>query len=104
MAAGDRFGGHLVLSGEEVGVNVALNVRCNFKPSYLQIINVTTDSIFIWTPMHGAAAATSVIDTGAGATDIAALATNGVTVSDGGFELGTSIQTTSDVVYWTAWR
>ena len=104
MAAGDKFNGYLVLQGEEVGTASAINVRCNFKPSIIQVINKTTDSIYWWTPMHGAAGATKEVDTGAGATDISTVTSDAITVSDGGFILGTGVQTTSDVVYWTAWR
>ena len=104
MAAGDKFNGALVLSGEEVGTSSAVNVRCNFKPSVIQVNNVTSKSVYWWQPSHGEAGATKIVDSGVGTTDISTVTSNGITVSDGGFILGTGVQTTSDVVYWVAWR
>lgn len=104
MAAGDRFPSQYMVSGEEIGIASALTVRLNFKPSKLEVYNKTTNSWYFWIPPHGAAGDTKAVDSGAGTTDISTVTSNGVTVGSAGFILGTDIQTTSDVVFWNAFR
>lgn len=104
MSVGDYFSSNFVTTGETVGAADAINVRMNFRPSFLIVNNVTTKTIYFWQPSNGAAGATKILDSGAGTTDISTVVADGITVSDGGFNLGTGVQTTNDVVYFTAFR
>lgn len=104
MAAGDRFRSTSCVSGEEVGIASALTVSLDFQPARLDVFNKTTNTWYIWIPPHGAAGATKAVDSGAGTTDISTVTSNGVTVGNAGFILGTGVQTTSDVVFWFALR
>lgn len=104
MAAGAYAAGENIYCREVVGEAAAMFVPLDFKPIFVFIINKTTNAIYFWTPLHGAAGDTSIKDTGTNLTDIATVTSNGVTAGPGGITLGTDIQTTSDVVYVVAFR
>lgn len=106
MAAGDKFNGPYCVSGETVGSASAVVVPLDFRPIYIELINKTNKSIAYWTPGHGVAGCTKVVDSGVGTTDISTVTTNGVTVGSAGFTIGTDtgINNASDVIYYTAWR
>jgi hypothetical protein len=88
------------LTGEAAAVTRPLK----FTPQRINVFNTTTNSIYFWRKPHGAAGATTFIDTGAGVSDIATITSNGITATDCSVTFGTSIQTTSDVVYWIAFK
>jgi hypothetical protein len=101
---GSRFYGPFGATGESVGAASAITVQLDFKPIYIEVVNTTTKSIYYWTQPHGAAGATKVVDSGVGTTDISTVTTNAITAGNGGFIMGTGVQTTNDVIYWTAFR
>jgi hypothetical protein len=104
MAAGDRFGFSYMTNGQEVGIGSALTVPLSFRPCRVDVFNTTTNTNYTWIDPHGAAGATKTLDSGAGVTDISTVTSNGITVGSAGFILGTGVQTTSDVVYWSAFH
>ena len=99
MSVGTRHTSPNVEVIEAVGEAAAMNIPLNFKPIRVMVINKNTNSIFIWTPPHGVAGHTSIIDSGAGVTDVATATSNGITAAPGGLTLGTGVQTTNDVLY-----
>lgn len=105
MAAGAFFAkSGNVFSREVVGAASDVFVKLDFDPSFAIVINKTTNSIFLWSPLNGQAGHTSIIDSGAGTTDVATATSTGITSSPGGLTLGSGVQTTSDVVFVTAFR
>lgn len=104
MAAGDRYKYATMWHGEDVGIASALEIPISFRPAKIEVVNKTTNTIYWWAPPHGAAGATKAVDSGAGTTDISTVTSNGITVGDSSFTLGTGVQTTSDVIFWTAFR
>lgn len=104
MANNDLYTSPGIVVREALGGASAITVPLDFKPIRVEVINKTTNSIYIWTPLHGAAGHTSIIDSGAGTTDIATVTSDGITVSNAGVILGTAVQTTNDVLFCTFWR
>ena len=77
-------------------------VVLGFKPSYVKVQNVTT--ILQEEHFDGMADASALLTTGStGAVTLPT--TNGITLSDSGFSIGTGVQgSASDVLYWIAYR
>lgn len=79
-------------TGTGSAVTEATIGSCGFKPLYLKIWN-DTDGDASWEYVNGmtAAYAYQVSDSGSGTTDLSKLTSNGITLSDTGFAVGTSL-------------
>lgn len=106
MAAGDRFFGPTIASGELEGTGVAITVALDFKPQRVEIHNRTTNSVGIWYNPMPSDSAQIIVDSGAGTTDISFVTSNAIIAGNSGFILGTnaSLNTSTNVIYWVAFR
>ncbi len=106
MAAGDKFHGPYVSTGEVVGTGAAIRVSLGFKPIRIEINNRTGNVIGSWSAVMPADSAQLIVDSGAGTTDISFITTNGITAGKDGFTIGSnaSLNTAANVIYWTAYR
>ncbi len=106
MAAGAKFHGPYVSTGEEVGTGAAMLIQLDYKPIRIEINNRTRNVIGAWTAAMPDASAQLLVDSGAGTSDVSFITTNGITPGSNGFTLGSnaSLNTASDVIYWTAYR
>lgn len=106
MANGDTYRSASIVTREALGAAAAIQVPFDFKPVYVKVFNLTEPSITEWTPAHGVGGGTKIDDTGAGTVDLTGNigGGNGISVGPGGVTLGTSVQTTSDVLLVMAFR
>jgi len=104
MGVTAKFQGRYLWNLKATGEAAAFDIPLPFKARVVEVENITTASLFKWSEAYDAAKGVSLIDTGAGATDIAAVAANGISASNGGIRLGTAIQTTSDDLRITVWK
>ncbi len=106
MAAGAKFHGPFVSTGEEVGTGAAMTIQLDFKPIQINVYNRTRNSCAVWTQAMPADSMQLTLDSGAGTTDLSFVTTNAITAGQAGFIIGSnaSINTASDVIYWSAFR
>lgn len=104
MAVNTTYSGRYSYHWKATGEAAAFSIRCPFKARRVEVINKTTNSIYVWYPSLGEADATKIVDSGVGTTDISTVTSNGITVKNGGINLGTGVQTTSDDLAVTAWK
>ena len=92
----------MMKSGGYVGTGVALDVALPFNPKYVKIISVTEDAITEMTDEMEP-------DTGVqitGATVVARLSADGITLGEGKFSVGVdaNINTDASDYIWIAWE
>lgn len=106
MAAGDRYHGPYMSCGEEVGTGALINIKLDFKPIKIVLLNTTRLTRAEWNSAFPQDSAMLTVDSGAGTTDISYITSNAVSTGSGGFSIGTtaSINTASDVIRWEAYR
>jgi hypothetical protein len=105
MAANTKASANIA-TGEVAGTGSAFNIICGFKPKHLCILNRTRNVRATWNDVMPDASAQLVVDSGVGTTDLSFITTNGITPLFNGFTLGSnaSMNTASDVIYWTAFK
>ena len=83
------------------GTGAAINVACGFQPKLVIAINLTQLSITYWTDTMDQAKGVQIDDSGSNATDVLALASNGISTHAQGFRLGTNaaLNTSADVIH-----
>lgn len=98
-------GGSRCVTGAFVGTGAALDVPVGFRPRAVEIINTDGACRADWTAEMPDAAMAKVVDSGAGATDLSYVTSNGVTPADDGFSLGadTDINVSGETCYYKAW-
>jgi hypothetical protein len=106
MAAGDRFFGPNVATGELVGTGDAITVTLDFLPQKVEIINRTNNTFGFWFNPMPSASAQITVDSGSGTTDVSFITTKGITAGNSGFILGAnaSLNSAASVIYWVAYR
>lgn len=83
------------------GTGAALSVNVGFRPKLVILINETQASVSFHADGMGDGDATTIDDSGAGATDVEVKTSGAVTLSSFGFEIGTDadLNTADDVIY-----
>lgn len=86
------------------GTGALLPVETNFEPALIILINETQLAITLHVRGMAAAHCVTIKDSGSGTTDIVVKTSNGVTLSEQGFAIGTdaALNTAADVLYAVA--
>ncbi len=89
-------------TGLLAGTGAAINVNLGFRPAYVRIVNET--QLAAGEAFDGMADARmfAVDDSGVDATNVLLKTTNGITFTSQGFQLGTELNTASDVIWYLA--
>ena len=98
-------GGNRLMTGAFYGTGAELTVEVGFKPKYVRLLNVSGNAQAEHVKGMADAEAQKVVDSGAGATDISTITSNGITLEDSGFKLGadTDLNVDGELVRWLAW-
>ena len=81
----------------------AVTVNLGFTPRYVKAVNINDLAVFEY--FEGMAAGAALRNGNHASEQNSVISSNGITVSDGGFTLGTAIcDTAADVVRWIAVR
>lgn len=94
-----------MMTGSFTGTGSAINVKTvTFRPRKVEIFNVSGVCMAIWTNTMADASAFKKVDSGAGATDISFITSNGITPLSNGFTLGadTDLNVSGETVHWVA--
>lgn len=98
--------GRLPKTGTYTGTGAALDVNVGFKPIAVLAYN-ETDGDVVALQMQGAAAAKGlkIVDSGSGTTDISFVSSNGITLANNGFRVGTDsdMNENAKVYRYLAW-
>lgn len=94
-----------MMTGSLVGTGSAINVRTvTFRPRKVEIFNVSGVCMAVWTNTMADASALKTVDSGAGATDISFVTSDGITPLSDGFTLGadSDLNASGETVHWVA--
>jgi len=99
-------GGSRCKTGIVTGTGSDMSVEgVGFRPRRVQLINIDGNSRADWGEQMPDDAMAKIVDSGAGATDLSYVTTDGVTPSHDGFDLGadTDLNVSGEQVMWTCW-
>lgn len=109
MANGDKSYFSDGASGEIDGTGAAITIQTGFKPVEIRLYNIddaggATDAV--WIKGMPAASLRKWVDSGAGVTNGAWVTSNGVTVGNSGFIIGTDgdVNVSGETIHWIAYR
>lgn len=96
-----------MMTGSVVGTGSAINVRTvTFRPRKVEILNVGGVCSAVWTDTMADASALKTVDSGAGATDVSLITSNGITPLNNGFTIGadTDLNVSGETIHWVAYQ
>lgn len=92
--------------GTVEGTGSAISITCGFKPLAVEVKNVDGVAILKWDASMADANGMKLADSGAGATDISLITSNGITPTFNGFTIGadTDVNVSAQTINWVAWK
>jgi len=93
-------------SGNVDGTGAAITITLDFKPSRVELFNVTGNCQLVWIDDMAAGKGQKIVDSGTNLTDISYIASGGVTVNSVGFQIGTDadLNVSAETIHWIAYR
>jgi len=93
--------------GSVYGTGADMNIRTvGFRPRFVQVFNVGGNAQGMWSVDMADDSMQKAVDSGAGATDISLVTSNGITPLSNGFALGadTDVNVSGELVHWVAFE
>jgi hypothetical protein len=94
-----------VLTGAVTGTGSAIDVKMvGFRPTIVKLYNVGGNANAVWTRDMADASMQKIVDSGAGATDISLVTSDGITPLASGFRIGadSDLNASGEKIIWEA--